>query len=68
MNRDLLDKARLAADYFLEAVDNLTTKQRLQELLDGSPYYDGGKLTAAVRRKSMDLTRALSALRQGRED
>lgn len=54
-----------------EAVRFISTVRELQEAHPHGPRYDqykGGKLTAAVRRASMDLTRALTALRRGDED
>lgn len=68
MRRQALNKVFHEAHRFLEAVNNLKAVQP-QTAGDytsqrANNYIDASKLTAAVRRASMDLTRALAELRK----
>jgi len=58
-----LDKAVTEAKRFLEAAAAVKSAARI----DRWAVYDGGHRTAAVKRASMDLTRALADVRRGRQ-
>lgn len=57
MHTEFVSAARKEAQRFLERVADL------ESLGHRAGHYDQYKFTAAVRRASMDLTRALAALR-----
>ena len=59
MNTETLNAACKAADVFLERAMALAT-----EWADGGDTYSPPKLSGALRRASMDLTRALADLRR----
>jgi hypothetical protein len=66
MNAENIKTAqRLAKEFAKLASDVLATERTIQSR-DGGAYkrIDSGKLTGALRRKSMDLTRALADMRR----
>lgn len=64
MNKRVVDAAEAEARRFLEKIDQM---KRCDELANDSYSHCGmgSQYTAAVRRASMDLTRALADLRRG---
>ena len=65
MKAENLDLAKVAARNFLKAVDKVTVEGR--HYTNGKPYkivIGYTKESAACRRASMDLTRALSEMRK----
>lgn len=58
MNVKSLREARKAAQIFL------AESKELQANLDKDRFYHNPKVTGSVRRKSMDLTRALAEMRK----
>lgn len=58
MNQAKLNKAVAEAREFIKRADALTKDHQ------GSGYFFPSKLSGAVRRQSMELTRALSELRK----
>lgn len=65
MNKRVVDAAEAECRRLLEKIDQL--KRCAGESHDGRCYgaHFGDQFTAAVRRASMDLTRALADLRRG---
>jgi len=59
-----LDKAIAEAHRFLEAAEVVKRAAGTEEYMKGNPWYLGGHCCAAVKRASMDLTRALVAVRR----
>ena len=62
-----IKKAEIEAKRFLERVKELReTGQLPKVIVDGKDWYlTGSKGTGAVRRASLDLTRALAVMRKG---
>lgn len=60
MNLGSVNKAECEARRFLRAVD----EWKKVELEKAEPYYNNPKESGAVRRASMDLTRALAEMRK----
>lgn len=58
MNTGTVDDAWTAAERFMSLAEELL------RLADGGSLYDHRKQTAALRRASMELTRALSDMRR----
>ena len=67
MRKRVVDDAKAAAKRVLEQIAVLERAAGTHDYSDrkNDPYYNSGKYTAAVRRASMDLTRALADLRRG---
>lgn len=66
MRANDVETAEAEARRFLERVATLRRMQGegLPSSIPGDRYYEGSPYTAAVRRASMDLTRALAAVRR----
>ena len=62
MNKGMFDRAIEKARWFLEVAMTLDAKSRRDNFA-----FDGCRETSAVRRASMDLTRALADLRRRRQ-
>ena len=60
-----LDKAVSEAKRFIEAAAAVNRAERTDEYTKGDPLYRGGRYSAAAKRASMDLTRALADVRGG---
>ncbi len=60
-----LDKAVAEAKRFLAAADVVKRCAGSDEYIKGDPFYFGGQHCAAVKRASMDLSRALADVRRG---
>lgn len=58
MNRSNLHKAMYEAERFLDKANELDNE------VECTTYYTGSALSGAVKRASMDLTRALADLRK----
>ena len=65
MNRYKIERIKREAARFLDAVQELEQKGHLSDGYGCPKFYYPGKYTGAVRRASMDLTRALAKLRRG---
>lgn len=67
MRAQVLDDAIAEAERFLKAAKRAKRMagSRKVESLGNEVYYDGGQWCAAAKRASMDLTRALVAVRRG---
>jgi len=59
MKMDEIQKAKKAAVDFIESVDDVERAEAILNKYDTSPKHRG-----AMRRRSMDLTRALSEMRR----
>lgn len=66
MKRKTLDRAIADARRFIEAADAIRRADIGTKDLEYVPYSTPTKFTAAAKRASMDLTRTLADLRQGR--
>lgn len=66
MRKKVVEEAKREAKRFLERVEQMEKEARTYDFSEkkNDPYYEPGKLTGAVRRASMDLTRALVAVRR----
>lgn len=64
MRRDLLDEAIEEAQRFLKRAKALKKEDPKPKTGFVSGRFSGGMRTAAVRRSSLDLSKALSALRK----
>ena len=60
MNNQNLTEARELARDFIRLIDGADS----ESLLDDFYFYTGCKQSAAIKRKSMDLTRALAEMRK----
>ena len=60
MNADTVSRAQKAADHFIECANAV----QLALPKDPNLFYRGSPATGALRRASMDLTRALAELRK----
>lgn len=60
-----LDKAILEAHRFLEAADVVKRLAGITEYTKGDQWHGSGQHCAAVKRASMDLSRALVDVRRG---
>jgi len=62
-----IKKAEIEAKRFLERVKELRDTDQLPKIVvEGEDWYlSGSKETGAIRRASLDLTRALAAMRKG---
>jgi hypothetical protein len=63
MTKEKLQTAKEEALRFLKAVDALEDQKEVSTI-HAPAYYRGSKQTGAVKRASMDLTRALAELRK----
>jgi hypothetical protein len=59
-----LDKAVKEAKRFLKAADAVKKLSGTDEYIKGDPWYQSGQYCAAVKRASMDLSRALADVRR----
>jgi hypothetical protein len=68
MNAKNIKTAQRLAKEFTKLASVVLATERTIEMRDGGTYkrIDPGKLTGALRRKSMDLTRALADMRRAR--
>lgn len=66
MNAENIKTAQRLAKEFTKLASVVLATERTIEMRDGGAYkrIDSGKLTGALRRKSMDLTRALADMRR----
>jgi hypothetical protein len=66
MNAENIKNAQRLAKEFTKLATAVLATERIIEMRDGGTYkcIDSGKLTGALRRKSMDLTRALADMRR----
>lgn len=65
MNRDGIEKAKAEALRFLEAVERVAeTFSEYNRWAGHAPFGCGNKDTGALRRASLDLTRALAEMRK----
>ncbi len=60
-----LDAAVAEAKRFLEAASVVKRAAGFTELTKGDPWYRSGQYCAAAKRASMDLSKALVAVRRG---
>ena len=60
-----LDAAVAEARRFLEAASVVKRAAGFTELTKGDPWYRSGQYCAAAKRASMDLSKALVAVRRG---
>ena len=60
MNNETLNTAGIEAQRFLRAIESLKTAEQGNK----ASYYTNPKESGAVRRASMDLTRALAQMRK----
>ncbi len=60
-----LDVAVAEAKRFLEAASVVKRAAGFTELTKGDPWYRSGQYCAAAKRASMDLSKALVAVRRG---
>jgi hypothetical protein len=60
-----LDKAIAEAGRFLEAAEAVKRSAGISSYIKDDPEYEGGLYCAAVKRASMDLSKALAAVRHG---
>jgi hypothetical protein len=60
-----LNAAVAEAKRFIEAAKVVERAAGWTEYTKGDPYYNGGQHCAAVKRASMDLSRALADVRRG---
>ena len=60
-----LDVAVAEAKRFLEAASVVKRAAGFTELIKGDPWYRSGQYCAAAKRASMDLSKALVAVRRG---
>lgn len=60
-----LDAAVAEANRFLEAAAVVKRAAGSTEYIKGDPWYCGGQHCAAAKRASMDLSKALVAVRRG---
>jgi|DEB19_MinimDraft_2_1074335.scaffolds.fasta_scaffold33541_3 hypothetical protein len=65
MRAKTLDKAISEANRFLAAAEVVKRSAGTTEYLKGDPWHEGGQHCAAVKRASMDLSRALVDVRRG---
>jgi len=65
MRAKTLDKAISEANRFLAAAEVVKRSAGTTEYTTGDKWYDGGQHCAAVKRASMDLSKALAAVRNG---
>jgi hypothetical protein len=59
-----VDEAKAAADRFIDAVDAMNLRASSDDYFRRMKSVTGFKETAAVRRASLDLTRALAEMRK----
>jgi hypothetical protein len=64
MRRHTMDEVTAAMDRLSDAIDAFKTREEHDDYFRRSCSYTGFKETAAIRRASMDLTRALTELRK----
>ena len=64
MRRYTITEAREAAERFISAVEKLQEREESDDYFRRHMGMSGFKETAAVRRASLDLTRALSEMRR----
>lgn len=66
MNAENIRTAKRIAGEFTKLANDVLATERTAKMHNGDTYrrIDSGKLTGALRRKSMDLTRALADLRR----
>ena len=65
MNRDRIEKAKAEARRFLEAIENAEDTCPVYNRYAGHiSFIVGTKATGAIRRTSLDLTRALAEMRK----
>lgn len=64
MKRADLESAMVEAARFLQKAKEIRSKAALHTLSDGEMHYEGGEGVAAVKRSSLDLSKALSKLRK----
>jgi hypothetical protein len=64
MNKSNIEKAVRAAEDFITAVADMRVEEKSRVSEDGKYQYDSPKHRGSVRRKSMDLSRALSEMRK----
>jgi hypothetical protein len=64
MKRYTIGDARHAAERFIAAIDALEEREEADDYFRRMMGVTGFKETAAVRRASLDLTRALAAMRK----
>lgn len=65
MKLSVVRQAKIEINRLLDAITRLERCQGKVDDDQGTVWYDGDKHTATVRRASMDLTRALVAVRRG---
>ena len=64
MRNEAIKKAKKMAKEFIECINDMEIEEK-QRISQYGPYsYDSPKHRGAVRRKSMDLTRALAEMRK----
>jgi hypothetical protein len=64
MTKEILDAAKAEAERFLKRCKAVTFKEYTYSNGSKRQFVDDSKASAAVRRASMDLTRALADLRR----
>ena len=64
MRKEAIANAKKLAKDFIEAVNNMEMEEKQRISLDGTYTYNSPKHRGTVRRKSMDLTRALAEMRK----
>lgn len=64
MQKDRIAMAKKLAKEFIDAINDMETEEKQRTSSDGKYTYDSPKHRGAVRRKSMDLTRALAEMRK----
>lgn len=61
-----IKKAEIEAKRFLERIEELRSGNQLPKIIvEANWHLTGSKETGALRRASLDLTRALSSMRKG---